>query len=1061
MISPIHIISVALGVAFALGFSKKLKNEYAAGIMLAAVGFITFISAQWAYAFYNVSQEATQIFTAGFKPPFSINLKIGQPEAFITLLINFIGLLGGIYLFNTLVKQGRNAIAVYLILIMGLNVVVLTQDIFNLFVFLEIQSIATAGLIVLERKNNSVSSGFKYMIATSLIAGLLLLGIIFGYYFTESLNLKDFFAAHMTATKGGAAAVFLILSAILLELKPFPANGWALDVYQSVKPGLAAIISAASGTAVLFVLAKVSIIGNIQSYHLFIVLGIVTFVGSNLLGIKQKNAQRLLGYSSVGQIGLVVAIIGFAPVVSNKFVFIAATIIVSHALAKAGLFWLAGIIKAQNIKDWSLLRQKPFFLVLFGTFVFTLIGFPPFPSFFGKWELIMGLSASGQTFWIFAILLGSFFEGVYLFRWLGYAIKAELPSEENREAKVKAFNKPAEIIPSLNFNIELHKIIPVAIVGILTYLLGYYSSTFVSGGENMFKFFVPLFFLAGVYFLDFLPNKIVNIMAIAGMSYYGYTFLPDLYETNLMKFIFGAIFIIGGILTLIAGFTYDGKRRGFHAAALIMFAGLGGIIQAETMLEFFFSWELMTLGSYILIIRGKRSMPHGYSYMLFSVAGAYLILAGFGFAFAQHGISLDALKGLLNANFAYTILAIGFMTKTASLGLHIWLPGAHGEAESDVSPMVSAVLLKAGVFGLVTLFIAMGAEQAGSSSLLYVLGWLGALTALVGNIAASFQEDAKRLLAYSSIGQLGYILFGFAIMTQMGWLAGFTYTINHFLFKAILFLTVGAVVLRVGTHKMYEMGGLIKKMPFAFIAVLIGIITLAGIPPLSGFAGKWLFYNAVIAKGWYLQGTIVFFAGTIAFLYCFRLIHSMFLGQLKDNHRNVKEISIWFIIPIYTLIIAIMIFSVRPDIILQPIGDWISTYFPSNPIHWNATMASTNLGYWDGNWVSIIIGIMFALIFLWLYMLNRKATKIKQFNIAYSTERPYRPETTHMAYNMYAGYNKAMGLVVAPFITKFWDNVSEFVKGLAGFTRRIYNGNGQTYALHIIMYVVIMYLMIF
>ncbi len=1041
MISPIHIITIALGTAFALGFMGKLSQKISAFIMLAAVGMLTVISAQWVYAFYSGGQETVQIFTAGFKPPYSVNLQMGYQEAVITLMVNFIGLLSGIYLFKTLVKQGKNAIAVYIILLMGLNVIVLTQDMFNLFVFLEVQSIATAGLIVLHKKKHAVSSGFKYMIATGIIAGLLLLGIIFAYYFTGSLNIADFINANMTASKGGAIAVFLILGAILLELKPFPANGWALDVYQSAKPGVAAIISSASGTAVLFVLYKISSIGSFESYDLLANLGIITFVGSNLLGIKQKNARRLLGYSSVGQIGLLVMIIGFSPVLGDKFTFIAFTILVAHFLAKAGLFWLAGIVKKDNIKKWSALRKKPFLLVLFGTFIFTLIGFPPFPSFFGKWELIMILAAKSNMIWVVAILVGSFFEGVYLFRWLGYAIKGEV--SEKKTIKV-----------------PLHKIIPVAIVGILTYVFGFFSSTFVEGGDIINYF--PLFFIAALFFVDFLPAFVKNIIAIAGMAYYGYTFLPELYEKDLLRFIFGTIFIGGGILTLIAGFYKKGKREGFYPAALIMFAGLGGIIQAENMLQFFFAWEIMTLGSYILIIRGKRSMPHGFSYMLFSIAGAYLMLIGFAMTNAQAGISLDALSMITShANLIYLMLAIGFMTKTATIGLHIWLPGAHAEAESDVSPMVSAILLKAGVFGLIILFIAMGAENAGTNSVLYVLGWLGAITALVGNLAASFQEDAKRLLAYSSIGQLGYILFAFAIMTHLGWLTGITYSINHFLFKAVLFLAVGAVVLRVKTHKMYEMGGLISRMPFAFIAVLIGIITLAGVPPLSGFAGKWLFYNAVILKGWYFQGAIVFFAGIIAFLYCFRLIHSIFLGQLKDEHRNVKEISIWFIIPIYILIIAIMIFSARPELILQPIGDAIAGYFPSETLVWNDTTATTTLGYWSGYRVMIIIGIMFTIIFAWLALFNRKSKKVKQFNIVYSGERPERPETTHVSHNIYAGYNKALGFLVAPFITQFWDYMSETVKGTAGYVRRVYTGNGQTYALHIIIYLAIIYLIAF
>ncbi len=1041
MISPIHIITAALGIAFALGFSGNKNKHFAASMMLAALSFLTFISGQWLYAFYSGSQETIQVFTAGFKPPYSINLQMGYNEAVVTFLINTVGLLSAVYLYKTLFNLGKNALAVYLILIMGLNVIVLTQDIFNLFVFLEVQSIATAGMIVLHKKKHAVASGFKYMIATGIIASFLLLGIVFGYYYTGSLNIVDFVNANMTAFKGGSIAVFLILGAILLELKPFPANGWALDVYQSAKPGIAAIISSASGTAVLYVLFKLSEIGSFDGYQLLANLGIITFIGSNLLGIKQRNAKRLLGYSSVGQIGLLVMIIGFKPVLGEKFMFIAFTILVSHYLAKAGLFWLAGIIKKDNIKKWSDLRQKPFLLVLFGTFVFTLIGFPPFPSFFGKWELIMTLTAKSNMIWVAAVLLGSFFEGVYLFKWLGYAIKGEVSEKKT-------------------FKIKINEIVPVAIVGVLTYIIGFYSSSFVEGGSLIN--YIPLFFIAVLFLVDFLPAFVKNIIAIAGMSYYGYSFLPDLFEKDMLRFIFGAIFIGGGILTLIAGFYFKGKRKGFYPAALIMFAGLGGIIQAENLLQFFFAWELMTLGSYILIIRGKRSMPHGFSYMLFSVAGAYLMLVGFAMTGAQAGISLTALSMLTShADLIYLLLAIGFMTKTATIGLHIWLPGAHAEAESDVSPMVSAILLKAGVFGLITLFLAMGAENAGTNSVLYVLGWLGAITALVGNLAAAFQEDAKKLLAYSSIGQLGYILFAFTIMTHLGWLTGITYSINHFLFKAILFLAIGAVVLRVKTHKMYEMGGLIKRMPFAFIAVLIGIITLSGVPPLSGFAGKWLFYNSVILKGWYFQGAIVFFAGIIAFLYCFRLIYSVFLGQLKDKHRNVKEISIWFIIPIYIMIIAIMIFSARPELVLQPIGDAIAGFFPSETLHWNDTTASTSLGYWSGYRVMVIIGIMFAILFAWLIVLNSKAKKVKQFNIVYSGERPERPETTHMSHNIYAGYNKALGFLVAPFISQFWNSVSEFVKGSAGYFRRIYTGNGQTYALHIIAYLLIIYLIIF
>jgi formate hydrogenlyase subunit 3/multisubunit Na+/H+ antiporter MnhD subunit len=1041
MISPIHIITIGLGGAFALGFVNKKAKSLAAIIMLIAIAFMGIISGSWLFQLLN-DAESQQIFTAGFKPPYSINLLMGLNEAFLTTMINLVGLLGGLYLFSTLKKTGSHAIMVFLVFIMGLNVIIMTRDAFNLFVFMEVVSIATAGLIIFTENGKSMQAGFKYMMATGIIAGIFLLGVVFAYYFTGSLNIDDIAAANLTTLKGGTVAVLMILVALVLELKPFPANGWALDVYEASNPGVAALLSAASATALYYVLYKVLAIADAQWYNIIAIAGMITFVGSNLFGLRQDKAQRLLGYSSVGQLGLLMAVLGFSPYLGDKFEFIAASILISHYLAKAGLFWLAGIIGRENLKDWAMLRRKPVFLVLFGTFVFALIGFPPFPSFFGKWELIMHLSQAGQFYAIAFILIGSFLEGIYLFRWLGYAIKMD-------------YSKLPEI------NIDWTKIIPVAIFGILTYVAGYYTSTLMPGLQALN--YLPLLFIVALYFIDFLPIYVKNTIAILGMVFYSYLILPDLYATDMLRFVFAGIFLVGGTLTLIAGYAYKGKREGFYPVALLMYVGLAYIIQATNTLEFFFGWELMTAGSYFLIIRGKQSMPHGLSYMLFSIAGAYAILAGFGLSFAETAsIDLSSLADVTsNITIIFSLLAIGFMTKTASLGLHIWLPGAHAEAESDVSPMVSAILLKAGVFGLMILMIAMG-HNPEASNVAYVLGWIGAITALVGNLAASFQEDAKRLLAYSSISQLGYILFALAMMSHLGWMTAMVYSINHFLYKAVLFLTVGAVVLKVGTHYMYKMGGLIKNMPMAFIAVLIGIIALSGIPPLSGFAGKWLFYNAVLDKHWYFQGTIVFFSGTIAFLYLFKLIYSIFLGQLKDNLRHVTDISIWFAIPIYTLIIGLMISSAKPEWILQPLGTMISQWYPDASLAWDGSLATGPYGYWDGAGVMVTVSIMFTVLFGWLFIMSRKATKVRQFNIVYSAEVPQRPETTHMSYNIYAGYNKALGWLVAPKITGFWDNMSDYAHSLAEYGRRLYSGNAQVYVTYVVAYFLAVYfIMIF
>jgi len=857
MVTPIFIVATALGVGFAIGVLNKFGRNFTGALVLAALSFMTFISFQWFYAltFNNLSEA--YVFTGGFKPPFAINLLMGQYESIATLMINLIGFLGAVYLYKSLKERGSDAQVVYLILIMALNVLVMTRDIFNLFVFSEITSVAIAGLILLEKGTRSISAGFKYIIATSVISTIFLIGIVFAYFITGTLNIDDFIGISLSTYKGGTIVVFLIMISAVLELKPFPANGWGIDIYEASEAGFSAIISAATTTASLFVLYKIMAFAGAEWNYYIALIGMITFIGSNLLGLKQDNTRRMLGYSSIGQVGLLITILGFKDILGENAPFIFFGILISHYFAKAGLFWLSGIINASNLKAWSIIRKKPILLFLMGTFIFALIGFPPFPSFFAKWTLVMDLVKTGNIVWVIGILLGSLFEAIYLFRWFGYAIKGDAEKTEE-------------------YKIEFHKIIPVWIVALSLYVLGYFIAQY-----NEFTSvinFIPLAFVALIFAIDFMPVLIKNTIAIIGMIFYFYTIYPQL---DNLRLIFEVIFLIGGILALIAGYLHKGKRIGFYPVALLMYAGLTGILEAKTTLEFFYGWELMTAGSYFLIIRGKRSMTHALSYMLFSLAGAYAILTAFGIA--SVGQSTWSLSIINNIQYiplwAYSLLIIGFLTKTASIGLHIWLPGAHAEAESDVSPMVSAILLKAGVFGIVLTLIGMGAENNQYSELVYVLGWLGAITALIGNLAAVFQEDAKRLLAYSSIGQLGYIVFGFAMMTHLGWLAAFTYTINHFMYKSILFLTIGAVVLRVKTHNMYEMGGLIKKMPFAFIAVLISIIALSGVPPLSGFAGKWLLYNAVILKGWYLQGAIAFFSGIIAFLYLFKLISSIFLGQ--------------------------------------------------------------------------------------------------------------------------------------------------------------------------------------
>ncbi|GKY87334.1 proton-conducting transporter transmembrane domain-containing protein [Sinisalibacter aestuarii] len=1038
MVSAIFIIAAGLGAAFLLGLLKEDQKASAFAITVAALGFMSWVAYDWAVALTTGRAAPVDILTAGAEPPFAINLRMGVAEAWLATVIGVTGLVSAFYLRPALMRLGRRAMAVLLVMTMALTGLVLTRDIFNLFVFFELVVIATGGLVLLSDDERAVAAGFKYLVVSQIISLLLLIGIIFTYHANGSLNIDDIAATPMMFT-GAGLAIFLVLIALMLELKPFPANGWALDIYEAAHPGFAAIFSAASGTAALYAADKIFAAAGPDWLPLATVLGLLSFLGSGVLALKQTNDRRLLGYSSIGQIGFVLAVVGQRDILGESYLYIAGGILITHAVAKAGLYWLSGLVKGRGLDDWAVLRANPLLVFAFASFVAMLVGLPPFPGFYAKWDLMHALAGSDRLVVLGLILLGALIEAGYMFRWFGYALKREV-----REAFPGfATDKTAVVLVALAAG----------------WALGFVWGA-ASANPNLLTA-LPILFALAFLVLEPLPAWAKNILAIAGLVGWFVWRYPG-YDP--LQMIFAVVMILGGAVILLASFYEKGRRIGFYPPTMLMYAGLALLIEAQTSFEFFAAWEVLTIGSYFLILRGRMGEPHALSYILFSLGGAFAILAGF--AVASMGVqpfALDNLKALAeaavpSAPWVFVLLAVGFMTKTASIGLHIWLPGAHAEAETDVSPMVSGILLKAGLFGLFILLMNMGHQHLWGVDLTEVLVWIGALSAFLGALMAIFQEDAKRLLAYSSISQLGYALFGLALMNHVGWLLAMMFVINHYIYKSMLFLAVGGVYKRTHTKLMYKMGGLITLMPFTFVSVLVGIIAMSGVPPLSGFGGRWLFYNAIMASDLRLPMVLIFMSGPIAFLYLFRLIHTIFLGQLKDEHRRLKEAPFWLVVPQMIFVLALLAFAVLPGMALQKVDGYIGSFFGDEPLIWSGRAITSTFGHWNPVAIMGVIGVVFVTVLALLLWMNHNAQKVKQFNIVFSAERPFKPQTTHFAWNFFAPYRKAMGFLVMPLVTTFWGAITDSLHSTADFTRRFYTGNGQTYAVQVLFFVVATYL---
>ena len=1033
MVSPIYIIAIALAAGFLLTLFDKLGRGVSSVVFLLTLTAMAFIPVSWLVAILSGSKGA-QVFTAGFAPPFSINLRMGLEEAAVLSAVNIAALLGGIYLLKRLRESPIQGMVLFLSLFVGIGGMIMTRDLFNLFVFIEITSISTYSILALGSDKRVFSAGFKYMLAGSIASTFFLIGTVYVYRLVGNLNI-DFIASQrgLLVGKAGFAALIFLLSGLLIELKSFPVNGWALDVYQTADDGIAAMIAVANSAAAIFALFKILPFFSDNMLLYIGGVGILTFVASNTMGLKQVNTKRLLGYSSIAQMGLILGALALSKWLGldrSLQYLIVGGLFIGHFLAKAGLFWLAGIVKGKNFLDWDRISRRPELIILMGTFIFSLLGMPPFPAFWAKWSLMVALASHGMAIWIVLILLGSLLESVYLLRWFGHAVRGDSEDE-------------------VAFDVGFAKSLPVTLFAGTLLALGliigmnYYA---LPGGLA-----IPL--LAGLvlFLLRGLPERLKGLIALAAIGGYSWFVLPSL---DGIRLIFGFIFLIAGGIIAMASLSSREKRAGYLPLLLTMILSMGSILVAKSLLGFFFAWEMMTISSYLLVLSGKKAEKSALTYIVFALGGSFLLLAGF--AIVSSGAQNIPLTAATGSSLAISLILLGFLIKLGAVGLHIWLPGAYAESPDDFSPIISGVLGKAGIFGLFLFATLLGQHYLFGVDIYYMLGWIGLLTAFFGTLMAIFQEDVKYLLAYSSMGQVGYIVLAFALMNHAGWTTALYLSVNHLLFKGLLFLAAAGVIYRTGTRDMYRMGGLIKRMPLSFISVLIGIIALSGVPPLMGFGGKWLIYTSLIEKGWYLQAGLALFVSAMAFLYCFRLIHTIFLGQPKERYSEIKEAPGWIIAPQYILIAAIMAFSAFPKLLIKPLSAAVVPFF-SSAMAWEGSKLTNRLGYWNGNLVMMIVGAVFVLLLLLLLLIMRKPQKVKQFNIVYAAERPERPEVTHYAHNFYAPYNKALGFLIRPAVTRFWEGVSEGFRATGGALRMIYNGNAQTYLLHIVLFVVALY----
>lgn len=377
----------------------------------------------------------------------------------------------------------------------------------------------------------------------------------------------------------------------------------------------------------------------------------------------------------------------------------------------------------------------------------------------------------------------------------------------------------------------------------------------------------------------------------------------------------------------------------YYALLTLLSVGLVGVFITSNLLLFFFCWELMLVPAYF-IIGGwgyKNAYRAAFKFFVFTHAGAVFVLLGIGAIFMVTGqtdfFQAEAALLTVNPNIVQWILlalTAGFAVKMAIVPVHMWLPDAHAEAPSSMSALLSGVIISAGAYAILrislgTVFPAIIGTNFGAN-FLHGLTVFGVISAFFGSLVALVETDTKRIIAYSSIAHMGYVMFGLSLFPHPDPTTGTVLQIvNHAVSKGLFFLSAGALLHQLNARDIRELGGLSGKLPFTTTASSIAALSIAGAPPFACFISEFLIFvgafAAIKGDGFFLLPTGLMLVATVLSLgYALRYITRVFLGPPKEGvtyEGKITEVPAYMKLSMLILAVFVVILGVYPTFFIN------------------------------------------------------------------------------------------------------------------------------------------------
>ena len=392
------------------------------------------------------------------------------------------------------------------------------------------------------------------------------------------------------------------------------------------------------------------------------------------------------------------------------------------------------------------------------------------------------------------------------------------------------------------------------------------------------------------------------------------------YEIDALSLFFALLVVTTFWLSGIYSFGYMKKDHhlGHYYTLYLMLSGsVLGLVMTGDIFNMFVMVEIMTFASVALTAfrnESEGALEAGFKYLVIGSVGSSFTLAGIALLYGEcHTLNMAQLSAILsggltkNSMMAMGLIIAGFGVKSYIVPFHTPAADAYAVAPTSVSMIFSGMVNKAGVYGMIRMvYIVFRAMD--QSSVQMLLAVFGAVTMFVGVTMALTQHEFKRLLAFHSISQIGYVITAISLGSALGLTGGLFHALNHTLFKGLLFLAAGAVLYATGTTNLDKLGGLSKRMPHTTICFLVGAAAISGLPPFNGFASKWIVYQAVYTKAvesgnfLYVIITVTALIVSVMTLASFvKVTQAVFFGQLREEHKEVKEVPAIMLVPMYIM----------------------------------------------------------------------------------------------------------------------------------------------------------------